>query len=120
MASANENFLQLSAQTLRAIDETQERLSEMLRSDPPPNPGQKRRIKIERTELDGDWEKVYQQTLAVSQGTHSFTAPSDPDVAMAKQIADNLDAMTGQTNTMGAIVKAATDVMKIWNKTKVT
>lgn len=108
----------LAAQPVRGIDEAKDRITDFLLSNPPPTAGERRQAAIEKTQLDANWEKVYQQTLAVSQGTSSFKPPSDKDISRARKIADDLDQMTGNNLVLQDVINAATDIMDIWGKTK--
>jgi hypothetical protein len=112
-------FFELGAQTLRGIDEARDRLTDFMESNPPPTTGERRQVTIEKKRLDADWEKVYQQMLAVSQGAN-FASPTDADVQAARKIANDLDTITGNNLKIGNIINLATELMNIWTRTGVS
>lgn len=120
MPAPDKNFFILTTSALRALDEASHRLSEMLKKIPRPSPGERTQIQIQRAQIEADWQKIYQQMLAASQGTLTITPPGPEDIARAKEIADTLDKMTVASNNASEVVTAATEVMGIWAKTKPT
>jgi hypothetical protein len=114
---STQSYYDLSAQTLRGLDEARERFSEMLRKTPRPTPGERAQIQIEIAQIDAHWQKVYQETLAVSQQALTVKPPSAGDLEQAKRLADALDKLTAEANTLSAVVSAVTQIMTIWKKT---
>ena len=114
---SSKSYYDLAAQTLRGLDEARERCSEMLRKEPRPSAGERAQIQIEMAQIEADWQKVYQQTLAASQQALTVTSPSAEEVSQARQLADKLDGMTAEANNIGEVVAATTNIMNIWRQT---
>jgi hypothetical protein len=108
-------YYETAANALRGLEEGQDRCSERLAKGPPP--AERFQIKIRIAMLDGEWQKVYQGMLAVAQKAVKIASPTPEQVKRAREIADELDKLIINDQTLGAVIGATTEIMSIWNAT---
>jgi hypothetical protein len=75
--------------------------------------------------IDANIDTVRSQRLTVSADLNAFLGdslaiapPSDADVEAVKDLVHRIDTMTAQSTEASAMMKAATELLTIWRKTR--
>ena len=109
-------FWNLYGATMRGLDEARNNLRERLLADPRPPQSERSSIRISLRRIEFEWELVYQQGLGFAARSVAVEPPSAQQVTQARQIADRLDELAVDADSVPIVMGAVTDLMTIWGE----
>lgn len=117
MESKPDPFVELSKETSKGLDHAIRELGWIADGgDPSSTEEDEDLANVKRVEYDRDRGRVHRRLLAYLSKELSLQTPSDDDIETAKSLAARLAKMRDMNVRATTVVKAATDLLNIYNR----